>query len=271
MAYNKSGRLLWLADVCRAAGFDVQEVEGWKTRGNGDFTEVRGVVAHHTANPNPADYSSLNIITYGRQDLKGPLSQLGLGRSGKVYVIAAGVAWHAGTGSYSWLPTNNANWYSIGIEAESAGTYDDWTPAQRTAYPKLVAALLAALGLPGDRIVGHKEYSDAGKIDPAFWDMNQFRATVKSLIAGGSTPGDDDMDMNTPVTFSTNIKGYFDATGGPGFGDVMASNFPQGGNAPYGTVTSWDSMSSRAAYLKSIEVEKKLDALTALVQKLLAK
>ncbi len=41
---------------------------------------------------------SLGVIRDGRPGLKGPLSQLGLGRDGAYYVIAAGRAQHAGRG-----------------------------------------------------------------------------------------------------------------------------------------------------------------------------
>ena len=42
------------------------------------------------------DYPSLTTVTRGRVGLAGPLCNLGIGRTGRVYVVAAGVAWHAG-------------------------------------------------------------------------------------------------------------------------------------------------------------------------------
>jgi GH25 family lysozyme M1 (1,4-beta-N-acetylmuramidase) len=113
------------------------------------------------------------------------------------------------------------------------------------------------------------QYTDSASYSGKSIDMNAFQGTAAELAA--IIMGENDMDMNTPVPFSTNVKGYFDQTGGPGFGDQMLRNFPQGGTAPFGTVDSWGAMSARAAYLKSAEVDRKLDELTRLVQQLLAK
>ena len=96
-------RLLWLADCLRGAGLEVQEVDGWRSRG----AELPGlcsvVIGHHTATPlTPRnagrDIPTLDLLVRGRSDLPGPLCQLGLGRSGTYYVIASGKANHAGRG-----------------------------------------------------------------------------------------------------------------------------------------------------------------------------
>lgn len=171
-------RLTWLADVLRKAGLPVREAAGWQSRGHGDMGPVLGVLAHHTAGPRTGNYPSENIVVAGRPGLEGPLANLGLARDGTWIVISAGQAWHAGTGSAPWCPANTGNTHLIGVEAESCGTADDWTDAQRGSYPRGVAALLAHCGLPAARAIGHKEWAPGRKIDPAFWDMNQFRADV---------------------------------------------------------------------------------------------
>ena len=80
-----------LAAIARKTSLEVIEVAGWETRGRGPMSDVRAVVCHHTATLNrTADMPSLNTLINGRPDLSGPLSQFGLSRSGKVYVIAAG-------------------------------------------------------------------------------------------------------------------------------------------------------------------------------------
>ena len=48
--------------------------------------------------------------------LPGPLAQLGLGRDGAYFVIAAGRAIHAGLGKFKGIVTGNSSF--IGIEAE---------------------------------------------------------------------------------------------------------------------------------------------------------
>lgn len=171
--------LAWLADVLRAAGLPVREIPGWQTRGHGSFAgSPLGVLCHHTAGPASGNYPSEQVVVNGRTGLPGPLANLGLARDGTWIVVAAGVAWHAGTGALPWCPPNQGNTHLIGVEAESVGTRDDWTPQQRTNYPRGVAALLAYLRLGPDRAVGHKEWAPGRKIDPAFWDMNAFRADV---------------------------------------------------------------------------------------------
>lgn len=183
----------WLADVLRSEGLTVTEIPGWHQRGHGEMAaDVLGVLCHHTAGPAAGNYPSLITVRDGRPDLAGPLANLGLARDGTWIVIAAGQAWHAGSGSISWCPADEGNRHLIGVEAESVGARDDWTPAQRSSYPRGTAALLAHLGLPASRAIGHKEWAPGRKIDPAFWDMNQFRRAVSALMtvpaSGGPTP-----------------------------------------------------------------------------------
>lgn len=171
---------LWLADCLRQAGLPVREIPGWRTRGHGEFSAagVLGVICHHTAGPATGAYPSESVVVTGRPGLEGPLANLGLDRNGVWIIVSAGQAWHAGSGSASWCPPNQGNNRCLGVEAESVGTRDDWSDAQRGSYPRGVAALLSHLGLPASRAIGHLEWAPTRKIDPAFWDMNQFRADV---------------------------------------------------------------------------------------------
>lgn len=168
----------WMADVLRSAGLPVREVAGWRTRGHGSMGAVVGVLAHHTAGGATGLYPSERVVVEGRAGLAGPLCNLGLDRAGTWIVVAAGQAYHAGTGSAPWCPAGQGNSRLLGVEAESVGTRDDWSAAQRSSYPRGVAALLRHLGLPASRAIGHKEWAPGRKIDPAFWDMNAFRAAV---------------------------------------------------------------------------------------------
>lgn len=163
-----------LADACRKSGLPVEEVPGWKTRGHGQMLAVRTIVCHHTAGPATGNYPSLGVVRDGRSDLPGPLSQLGLGRDGTVYVIAAGLSYHAG----SVRQSDYGNSWSIGIEAEATGV-TAWPAVQMEAYARLCAALCEHYGVPVSRVLGHKEVcAPAGrKTDPNF-DMAAFRAAV---------------------------------------------------------------------------------------------
>jgi peptidoglycan hydrolase-like protein with peptidoglycan-binding domain len=120
----------------------------------------------------------------GRSDLAGPLAQLGLGRDGTYYIIAAGRANHAGAGSWQGITTGNTSF--IGIEGENAGTPDDaWPEVQMDAYRRGVAAILKHVGRGAEFCAGHKEYAlpKGRKPDPLF-DMDVFRAAVADIIRG---------------------------------------------------------------------------------------
>lgn len=178
--------LTWLADVLRGAGLAVVESPGWETRGHGVPGPILGVLLHHTAGPASGNYPSLPVVRDGRPGLAGPLANLGLARDGTWYVIAGGVAWHAGAGSIPWIPGDQGNQHLIGVEAESTGILvggrADWTPAQLNSYPRGVAALLAHLNLPASRAIGHREWAPTRKIDPAGIDLPAFRLQVAALM-----------------------------------------------------------------------------------------
>jgi hypothetical protein len=189
-----------LATVLRAAGLTVVETPGWASRGYAgqDLAEVRGVLWHHTATGRGAFLTSnaptLNMTVNGRSDLPGPLCNITFGRDGTVYLVAAGVANHAGRGSAAGIPDDTGNHYLIGIEMESSGVAPwDWTDDQIRVAPHLGAALERAYlqGLPEElRLqLGHKEYSSEGKIDPAGWpgDMDGLRASINKVLSGTIT------------------------------------------------------------------------------------
>lgn len=165
-----------LADACRKSGLPVVEVDRWETRGHGAMTAVETIACHHTATSRAAsgNYPSLGIVRDGRSDLPGPLAQLGLGRDGTVYVIAAGVCYHAG----DTFTASQDNWHAIGIEAEHDGI-SAWPESLVDAYAALCAALCEHYGLTPSRVQGHKEIATplGRKIDPNF-DMAAFRDRV---------------------------------------------------------------------------------------------
>ena len=194
--------LTWLPEVLKLAGLKVSEVPGWHDRGRGDVGRIFGVVCHHTATPNPtrSNMPTLNVLVNGRRAqparpgrraqraLPGPLSQLGLGRDGTFFVIAAGRANHAGEGV--WQEVRNGNSNFIGIEAENSGLPDDpWPAVQLDAYQRGVAAILRRIGRDANFCCGHKEYAlpSGRKPDPSF-DMVGFRRTVGQILSGTAPP-----------------------------------------------------------------------------------
>lgn len=180
--------LIWLPQVLKAAGLKVAEVEGWQNRGNGNVSQIRGVICHHTVGAKTGNMPSLYSLIHGRPDLTGPLCQLGLGRDGTYYVIAAGRANHAGKGIWQGISTGNSSF--IGIEGENHGGVDDkWPDVQMDAYERGVAAILKKIGRGAEFCAAHREYAlpVGRKPDPRF-DMDDFRARVAALIDGTAPP-----------------------------------------------------------------------------------
>lgn len=178
--------LPWLADCARSTGLPVVELVNWRNHHHGPMADhIYGTMCHHTAGPDPRpgatnDFPSIGIVRNGRPGLAGPLAQYGLGWYGTVYVIAGGLAYHAGAGSYRGV-LGNSRW--IGIEAEDAGD-GDWSPPQLAAYPRLVAAIQRWLGQDAGWVCAHREYAPGRKIDPAGIDMGRFRIDVARYLQG---------------------------------------------------------------------------------------
>lgn len=182
------------AQELEASGFEVWFEDGWQDRGRpGDFIP-QGMVWHHTADrAYSSDYAILGAIRDGIDQgggywLPGPLAQFGLGRSGRVYVIAAGKANHAGGGGWAGLSGNGTVW---GCEAANDGIGEEWSAAQIVAYVSLATALARHTGFGAEMVCRHAEWSDAGKIDTATHPLDDgdwIRAQVQSRLDGDPLP-----------------------------------------------------------------------------------
>ncbi|WP_293817696.1 N-acetylmuramoyl-L-alanine amidase [uncultured Corynebacterium sp.] len=261
----------------------VRERPGWKLWGNGDFGAIKGIIVHHTGhNATSADYIARN------PRLGNALSsQIHLSRDGVATICGAGIAWHAGRGRYPGWQTNNANWESIGIEAQSDGT-SPWPAKELDAYYRICAAILTKLGKRAttQTLIAHWEYSRAvqGKWDPgagngvsgAVMDMNTFRAKVNWYIdhppyksQSSTKPKENDVNIVKRITnFITAFVGPIGSdvkdirqqlTGGrdkgqyPGWAQLGKN--PRGGN-----LTLVDGV---AALRQDVaRLEKKIDTLT---------
>ena len=180
--------LTWLPEVLKAAGLKVALVDGWETRGRAEMGKVFGVICHHTATPAGGNMPTLKLLINGRSDLPGPLSQLGLGRDGTYYVIAAGKANHAGAGRWQGIVNGNTNF--IGIEAENTGSKNDvWPEVQLDAYRRGVAAILKHIGRSADFCCAHREYAlPKGRKSDVLFDMKAFRDSVRQIMDGNAPP-----------------------------------------------------------------------------------
>lgn len=181
--------LTWMPAALRDAGLKVAPVDGWESRGVAAMGNVAGVMCHHTAGPRHSNMPSLDTLVGGRPDLRGPLAQIGLGRDGTCYIVAAGRCNHAGDGNWQGVTWGNSRF--IAVEAENTGAADDWPwpVVQIDAYQRCVAALLRHLQRPADWCCAHREYAlpQGRKPDPVF-DMAAFRAAVAAILDGSAAP-----------------------------------------------------------------------------------
>ncbi|URM86475.1 lysin A [Mycobacterium phage Hilltopfarm] len=188
-----TGDPVWLEEVLRAElGDRLRVMPGWQNRGHGDFKDIRGVMWHHTGNGR----ASAESIRDGRPDLAGPLANLHIAQDGTVTLVAVGVCWHAGVGSYPWLPTNMGNWHMIGVECawpmDTSGRInasyqaERWPDAQIISMRDVGAALSLKLNVGADHNIGHKDYAGAtqGKWDPGYLDMRWFQGEIAKDMQG---------------------------------------------------------------------------------------
>lgn len=183
MAYALASRL---ERAVKKSGLKVVWVAGWKARGRATMGTIQTITLHHTATPRSfkktTEYPTLNVVKNGRPGLPGPLAQLGLGRTGTVYVFAAGRANHAGVSR----ATSMTNSHAIGIEAE--GAMEAWPDTQYQAYLRLVRALIDEFGLGTSRALRHGETcSPPGRKTDASFSGPAFR-TALATIKSGSSP-----------------------------------------------------------------------------------
>lgn len=160
------------ATLLRAAGLDVVEITGWRGRTRpGPFAPV-GVLNHHTGSraqgwtlAKELAYAKWLFLT-GRSDLPAPLCQIALGRSGRVYLGAAGRANHAGTAKASGsVAAGDGNARYIGIEWMLSGTEE--IPAKmRVAGVRLNAVLTEKITKTSVQTIScHYQTSVTGKWD----------------------------------------------------------------------------------------------------------
>jgi hypothetical protein len=181
--------LVDLADVCRATGRPVLEVDGWQTRARGSGGYAAGkpdhVMCHHTASGAGSDgWPDVNYCTFGDDD--APLCNLYLARDGTIYVCAAGATNTNGKGDCPHIDPDTMNSSAIGIEAGNNGVGEPWPQAQTSAYTALCAALTVAYGIPVPQVHSHAEWAPDRKVDPfgpspwgdQTWDMDGFRADL---------------------------------------------------------------------------------------------
>jgi N-acetylmuramoyl-L-alanine amidase-like protein len=177
----------WLTDLDVAladAGIDYTPVgyssldptgaADWRSRGRpastGEF-DPGGVLCHHTASPaGTTDAGDINVILAGNSEAPGPISQLYIGRTATVYLIAAGRANHGGRGALSGAGCDDMNAALIGIEAGNDGMGERWPDALTAVYARVTGALCDHYGWTTADVYLHATTGPPcgnAKIDPA--------------------------------------------------------------------------------------------------------
>lgn len=140
-------RLLELPDALRDRGVTFRLVAGCEKRGADFPSRPRAVLMHWTAGPRTGLAPSLNVVTFGRSDLPGPLCQVLQSREKDgngldiAYVVALGIANHAGKGSWRGISGNSR---STGLEIEWAGPTEPFhnVGRRRETSVRILRALL---------------------------------------------------------------------------------------------------------------------------------
>jgi hypothetical protein len=169
-----------LADVFRAAGLTVIELEGWQRRGrsnNSPYADGRPwcVMWHHTASSGDGAWDA-QYCTFSAPD--APLTNVVIGRDGIVHVCAGGPTNTNGKGgpltfSRGVVPIDSMNSYAIAFEISGDGVGMPYPTVQIDACFTASLAVTAAYDLEADDVAGHADWAPSRKIDPATADAVQ--------------------------------------------------------------------------------------------------
>lgn len=150
-------------------------IRGWETRSNasGGLTSINGILDHHTASPESWDWDrDIGYIAFTNPYAPSPISQLYVGREGKVAIIAAGCANHGGKGGAykpggpTYVGIDRANTTLIGKEMGNNGIGEQWTWRQIEASITVDALICLAERWGPGHVFAHKEYCGPGTTQP---------------------------------------------------------------------------------------------------------
>lgn len=176
-------------------GIPVEEVSGWEDRGH-DGLDPHGFVRHHTAGSQSGGrYASLRVVTFGRSDLRNALCNVYVprGPGAEVWLVAAGLAWHAGRGDWLDLEGNDD---VLGGEYENDGRGEPWHPDALRAQLAIEVECAREFAFPARFGCEHYEWTPR-KIDRARIHGQGWRDDVAVALAGHGRPAfteeEDDM------------------------------------------------------------------------------
>lgn len=189
--------LTWLADVLRAAGCNVVEYQGWKTRArsSGGYAAGRPVCVmwHHTASSTSAS-NDVYYMSIGSPD--SPVANIYIARDGAVWVMAAGASNTNGKGnsmsfSRGTVPMDKMNEWAVGMEIGNGGTGESYPQVQIDAAFRASNAINAHLGNQPTDVCTHHHYAPTRKIDPAKAQSVQGPWQPRSINSNGTWNVDD--------------------------------------------------------------------------------
>jgi hypothetical protein len=198
-------------------GVPHHQVDGWKTRSNKSGwsqSGVSGCMHHHTAGDG-SDLSQLTDLVKGDARLRGPKANFGVRETGRIDIISAGAANHAGGGdprvlravqleNYDAFPPKTHKHHKSPGAVGGNGKFYGWeTYCGGPGRPRMndkqyrvlvlsTAAIISALDDvdgPGTRWTGrsciaHKEWSTHKPVDPRL-DMSVDRADITWCLEHG--------------------------------------------------------------------------------------
>lgn len=177
-----------IVDRLRARGHAVVYQPGWTTRGSSAFPALTHVVNHFDAFPaSSGAHGGLRICTFGRPDLRNSLCMFYLGDDGLIFVVAARVSWHAGSGRLT------ANSRAVGIEARNNNLGEPMPAAMSAAYRALDEEIMAEWSMPLAHVIEHREHAPTRKSDRRGVDADAWRASLNRSPDPIGDPSEDPM------------------------------------------------------------------------------
>lgn len=245
------------------AGLDVYQMPGWRDRcrchtgsherGIGrraSFGPLLGVMWHHTAGPMLSGQAAIdytqNILIAGNGHTVGPLCLAGIDADGRILLVGAGRANHAGgisaaardalrLGTLGTSGSRNLRGRGVDGNTITVG-WEILAPhapnaRQRQAGITATAAILQALRLPGVATIGHGEASDQRDFSDPGLDMGAVRRDVTALLSDPARPIEEDDMPYTPDQLKSIIRDTLHEVMGGGYnaatqkavGDALAS------------------------------------------------
>lgn len=200
-------------------GVPHHQVDGWRTRSNSTGwspSGISGCMHHHTAGDGP-DADQLADLVKGNAKLRGPKANFGVRQTGRIDIIAAGAANHAGGGdprvlravrleNYGKFPPKTHKHHKEPGSIGGNGKFYGWeTYCGGPSRPRMndkqyrvlvlsTAAIISALDAvdgpatrwTGKSCIAHKEWSDHKPVDPRL-DMSVDRADITWCLDNGPT------------------------------------------------------------------------------------